>query len=164
MSERSRLKCLSLSVYSTGYVVWQRHIRIKPTSCKRSNWSCMTNNSSVVTFLLNSLQWRHNERDGVSIHRPHDYLLNRLFKRRLKKTSKLRSLAFVRGIHRWPVNSPHKGSVTWKMFLFDDVIMLIKCRCQPAQSVVCLHNSEPRFSWNYVFVLDASPTNCFSEN
>ena len=27
------------------------------------------------------------------------------------------SLAFVRGIHRWPVNSPHKRSVTWKMFL-----------------------------------------------
>ena len=24
------------------------------------------------------------------------------------------SLAFVRGIHRWPVNSPHKGPVTWK--------------------------------------------------
>ena len=33
------------------------------------------------------------------------------------------SLAFVRGIHRWPVNSPHKGQVTWKMFPFDDVIM-----------------------------------------
>ena len=33
------------------------------------------------------------------------------------------SLAFVWGIHRWPVNSPHKGSVTWKMFPFDDIIM-----------------------------------------
>ena len=33
------------------------------------------------------------------------------------------SLAFVRGIHRWPMNSPHKGSVTRKMFPFDDVIM-----------------------------------------
>ena len=33
------------------------------------------------------------------------------------------SLAFVRGIHRWPVNSPHKGPVTRKMFPFDDVIM-----------------------------------------
>ena len=31
------------------------------------------------------------------------------------------SLAFVRGIHRWPVNSPHKGPVTRKMFPFDDV-------------------------------------------
>ena len=33
------------------------------------------------------------------------------------------SLAFVRGIHRSPVNSPHKGLVTRKMFPFDDVIM-----------------------------------------
>ena len=32
-------------------------------------------------------------------------------------------LAFVRGFHRWPVNSPHKRPVTGKMFPFDDVIM-----------------------------------------
>ena len=35
------------------------------------------------------------------------------------------SLTFVRGIQRWPVNSPHKGPVTRKMFPFDDVIMVI---------------------------------------
>ena len=34
------------------------------------------------------------------------------------------SLAFVRGIHWWPVNSPHKGPVTRNMFLFDGVIMI----------------------------------------
>ena len=34
------------------------------------------------------------------------------------------SLAFVRGIHRWPVKSPHKGPVTRKMFPFDDVIII----------------------------------------
>ena len=33
------------------------------------------------------------------------------------------SLAFVRGNHRRPVNSPHKWPVTRKMFLFDDVIV-----------------------------------------
>ena len=33
------------------------------------------------------------------------------------------SLAFVRGIQRWPVNSPHKGPVTRKMFSFYDVVM-----------------------------------------
>ena len=33
------------------------------------------------------------------------------------------SLAFVRGIHRSLVNSPHRWSVTRKMFLFDDVVM-----------------------------------------
>ena len=35
------------------------------------------------------------------------------------------SLAFVRGIHRWPVNSPHKWPVTQKMLPFDDVIMKV---------------------------------------
>ena len=40
------------------------------------------------------------------------------------------SLAFVRGIHRRPVNSPHKGPVTRKMFSFDDVIMLRKSGIQ----------------------------------
>ena len=34
------------------------------------------------------------------------------------------SLTFVRGIHRWPVNSPHKWPVTRKMFPSDDVIMV----------------------------------------
>ena len=33
------------------------------------------------------------------------------------------SLAFVREIHRWQVNSPHKWRVTPKMFPFDDFIM-----------------------------------------
>ena len=33
------------------------------------------------------------------------------------------SLVFVRGIHWWPVNSPHKAPVSGKMFPFDDVIM-----------------------------------------
>ena len=32
-------------------------------------------------------------------------------------------LAFVLGIHRWPMNSPQKGPVTRKMFPYDDVIM-----------------------------------------
>ena len=34
------------------------------------------------------------------------------------------SLTYVWGIHRWPVNSPHRGPITRKMFPFDDVIML----------------------------------------
>ena len=37
------------------------------------------------------------------------------------------SLAFVREIYRWPVISPHKGLVTWKIFPFDDVIMVGFC-------------------------------------
>ena len=36
------------------------------------------------------------------------------------------SVTFVRGIHRWPVNSSHKWPVTRKMFPFDDAIMVVK--------------------------------------
>ena len=54
------------------------------------------------------LLWRHNGRDGVSNHQPHDCLLNGSFRRRSKKTSKLRVIGLCPGIHRSPVNSPHK--------------------------------------------------------
>ena len=37
------------------------------------------------------------------------------------------SVAFMRGIHRWPLNSPHKGPVTRKMFPFGDVT--VNCWC-----------------------------------
>ena len=40
------------------------------------------------------------------------------------------SMAFVRWIHRGPVNSPHKWPVTRKMFPFDDVIMRITGTCE----------------------------------
>ena len=40
-----------------------------------------------------------------------------------RKHQSFASLAFVRRIHRGPVNSPHKWPVTRKMFPFDDVIM-----------------------------------------
>ena len=50
-----------------------------------------------------SLQWRHNERDGVSNHEPHDCLLNRLFRHRWNKTYKLRVTDLCEG------NSPVNG-------------------------------------------------------
>ena len=52
------------------------------------------------------------------------------------------SLAFVRGIHRGPVKSPHKWPVMRKMFPFDDVIMITRSFCEedntkPHQSFLC---------------------------
>ena len=70
-----------------------------------------------------SLHWRHNDHDDVSNHQPHGCLLNRLFRRRSKKISKLRVTGLCVGNSPEPVNSPHKGPVTRKMFPFDDVIM-----------------------------------------
>ena len=54
------------------------------------------------------LQWRHNDHDGVSNHQPRGCLLNRLFRRRSKKTSKLHVTSLCVGNSPWPVNSPHK--------------------------------------------------------
>ena len=45
----------------------------------------------------------------------------------LRKHQSSASLAFVQGIHRWPVNSAHKRPVTGKMFPFDDVFMNMAC-------------------------------------
>ena len=70
-----------------------------------------------------SLQWRHNGRDSVSNHQPQECLLNRVFRRRSKKRSKLRVICLCEG------NFPHKGPVTQKMFPFDDVIVCTwRCR------------------------------------
>ena len=69
------------------------------------------------------LQGPHNERDGVSNLWRHDCLFNRLSRRRWKKHQSSVSLAFAREIHRWPGKSPHKETITRKMFSFDDVIM-----------------------------------------
>ena len=83
----------------------------------------MSPSSMNVHDRVSTLQWRHNECYGVSNHQPHDCLLNCLFNANQRKHQSSASLAFVRGIHRSPVNSPHKWPVTRKMFPFDDVIM-----------------------------------------
>ena len=51
----------------------------------------------LVLLTTIPLQWRHNGRDSVSNHQPHDCLLNRLFRRRSKKTSKLRVTGLFAG-------------------------------------------------------------------
>ena len=56
-----------------------------------------------------SLRWRHNGRDGVSNHQPYDCLFNSLFRRRSKKTSKLRVAGHCAG------NSPVTGEFPTQM-------------------------------------------------
>ena len=72
-------------------------------------------NAPVIDYITKTkelLQWRHNGRDSVSNHQPHDCLLNRLFRRRSKKTSKLRDTGLNAGNSPGPVNSPHRWPVT----------------------------------------------------
>ena len=64
-------------------------------------WICCV----LFCFRYISLQWRHNGHDSVPNHQPHDCLLNHLFRRRSKKTSKLRVTGLRAG------NSPGTGEL-----------------------------------------------------
>ena len=68
-----------------------------------------------------SLQWRHNGRDGVSNHQPHDWFTQSFIQAQdQRKHQSSASLAFVPGF------TPHKWPVTRKMLPFDDVIMYLQ--------------------------------------
>ena len=81
----------------THWIVFMRHKYMprgsNPSSCETKTCFCYQG----------SLQWRHNEHDGVSNHQPHDCLINILFRRRSTKTSKLSVTGLCEG------NSPVTG-------------------------------------------------------
>ena len=70
-----------------------------------------------------------------------------------RKHQRSASLAFVWGIHRWPVNSPHKGPVTREMSPFDGVIMRSTRRQLTWKPVSWLTNArcKPLIQWQYSF-------------
>ena len=82
-----------------------------------NRWKAINGNNVTefrdATFQRNVLSWslrrRHNDHDGVSNHQPHHCLLNCLFGRRSKKTSKLRVTGLCAG------NSPGTGEFPAKM-------------------------------------------------
>ena len=77
------------------------------------------------------------------------------------------SLAFMRRIHRWPVNFPHKGLVTQKMFPFDYVIIYYTTLLyqpyfyqhassmpkQSKMSVMCCVFANPYKPWHYFMIM-----------
>ena len=77
-----------------------------------------------------SLQWRHNERDGLTI--VYSTIYSGTDQRKHQMSA---SLAFMWRIHWWPVNFPHK--VTRKTFPSDDVIMAT-LSCQLSSSLACM--------------------------
>ena len=92
-SPRSKAHCFKKHscVFQTFYIQYMLMIFHKQIHC-------------LVRYkLLCTLQCRHNERDGVSNHRRRDRLINRLFRRRSKTTSKLRVTGLCEG------NSPVTG-------------------------------------------------------
>ena len=70
------------------------------------------------------------------------------------------SLAFVRGIHRWPVNSPHKGSLTRKMFPYDDVTMWLGVKSALGyQQLQCWLDDGHHVVWITGLILGLRPAN-----
>ena len=76
------------------------------------------------TFLVPSLQWRHNERNGVLNHGRLDCLLKRLLRRSSKLTSKFRVNDLCEGNPPVTVTCGFPSQRASKMFTFDYVIMI----------------------------------------
>ena len=81
-----------------------------------------------LAFTWNTIVWLHYNDDIMSTMASQITSLTTVYltvysRAVQRKQQSSASLAFVRGIHRWPVNSPHKWPVTRKMFPFDDVII-----------------------------------------
>ena len=97
----------------------------KPDKC---SWKIVAadlrrHNVPAMNALAITLQWRHNGRDGVSNHQPHHCLLNCLFRRRSKKSSKLRVTGLCAGNSPVTDEFPAQSASNAEMFPFDDVIM-----------------------------------------
>ena len=66
------------------------------------------------------------------------------------------SLAFVRGLHRRPVSSPHKGLVTRKMFPFDDVIVYFWIPVYIIQVCCLFVKRMPNYMWFHAMLTSLS--------
>ena len=101
---------IKIQTFSVMKVHWNVVCRVETFGSRprRLNWFAyrVPLNSDELS---SSLQWRHNGRNGVSNHQPHDCLLNRLFNRRSKKTLKLRVTGLCAG------NSPAAGEFPAQM-------------------------------------------------
>ena len=103
-------------------------------------WEKNKNKYTIQKYLI-SVQWSHNERDGVSITSLTIVYLIVYSGADQRKHQSFALLDFVRGIHRWSVNPPHKWPVTRKCFPFDDVIMCRISRFIPLGSPIKVHNT-----------------------
>ena len=116
-------------------------------TCIRSNNICELWHFIVINW---SLQWRHNKRGGVFNHWSHDCLLNSLFNRRSKKTSKLRVIGFreadppVTG--EFPaqrVSNEEKVSIWWRHH-----VKTFTCESEPVQDgLLVVATCSNMFSW-----------------
>ena len=111
-----------------------------------------------------TLHWRHNGSGSVLNHQPHNCLLNRLFRRRSKKTSKLRVTGLCAG------NSPGTGefptqmasnaenvSIWWRHHGWRELGLYCVCRCQtdgarpsaPTDNYKVIHVHDDVIKWEH---------------
>ena len=99
-----------------------------------------------------TLQWCHNEHDGILNNWHLNCLLNRLFRHRSKKTSKLHVTGLCEANPPVTVDSPHKGPVTWKIFPCDDVFMIsvrIYISVKDKKISSCMGISFVKITWSW---------------
>ena len=87
-------------------------VQAAPFKATRGGWLLL------FCYADGPLRWRHNDHAGVSNHQPRGCLLNRLFRRRSKKTSKLRVTGLCAG------NSPGTGEFPAKMASYAENISI----------------------------------------
>ena len=102
----------------------------------------------VSLYIDRTLRWRHNERDCVTNHQPHDCLLSRLFRRRSKETSKLRATGLCPGkssvTEEFPaqrVSNAENISIWWTVIdrlcmVFIQKYSSLRCYQDPLQTVL----------------------------
>ena len=59
-----------------------------------------------ANLAISTSQWHHNERDGISIHQPHDCLLNCLFKVQIKEN--------IKALRHWPLWGEFTIFIWWR--------------------------------------------------
>ena len=95
---------------------YDKYFRTRPLWPKIC-WMRATKSCNKVAKIL-TLRWRHNDHAGVSNHQPHGCLLNRFFRRKSKKTSKLRVTGLCSG------NSPGTGEFPAQMASYAENVSI----------------------------------------
>ena len=103
-------------------------------------------NLKGIIYWLISLHWRHSKAGDLGRHCALTIVYSTIYSgadRRNHQSSA--SLAFVRGIHHWPVNSPNKWPVTWKMLPYPwrHYVAIFDCREKSSWVFIIWHAELP---------------------
>ena len=106
------------------YYIWNTNFeRYSPTRFHSIEYRWL---STRLCRVCATLQWRHNEHNGVSNHRRLDWLCNRLFRHRSKEASKLRVTALCERNPPMTDGIPSQRTSNAENVPFNDVIMSVE--------------------------------------